>query len=176
MNLLSRGEILEALETLAHELGPVSPPAEIIVGGGAALVLLYDARASTRDVDAFAFIGSDPANIRRAARRVAALLNLPEDWLNDGAKGYLHGLLPGETLLETPSLIVRAVAPRQLLAMKLCAWRDDIDISDATLLLSKLPGGKDEVWRSVEPYLIPGRELKARYAFEDLWELERGSS
>jgi len=175
MNLLSRGEILEALEALARELGPVRPAVEIIVGGGAALVLLYEARSSTKDVDALAFIGSDPAVIRQAARRVAALLNLPEDWLNDSAKGYLHGLLPGEILLEKPSLIVRAVAPQQLLAMKLCAWRDDIDIADATLLLSKLSGEKEEVWRLAEPYLIPGRELKARYAFEDLWELERGT-
>ena len=33
-----------------------------------------------------------------------------------------------------------------------------------------------EVWEQLEPYLVPGRELKARYAFDDLWESEHGTS
>jgi len=173
MKLLSRDDILRALQALASEL---ASPTEIIVGGGAALVLLYDARAATKDVDAFVLASTDPASVREAARRVAQTLDLPENWLNDGAKGYLHGLLPGEVLFQRAPLTVRSVAPRQLLAMKLSAWRDDIDIADARLLLSKLAGSSDEVWKQIEPYLVPGRELKARYAFEDLWELERGPS
>ena len=176
MKLLSREDILGALQALAGELRPEGSPAEIIVGGGAALVLLYDAREATKDVDAFALLSPDPTLVREAARRIADSLGLPKDWLNDGAKGYLHGLLPGEILFEAPSLVVRAVAPQQLLAMKLSAWRDDVDISDARLLLSKLAGRSDQVWAEIEPYLVPGRELKARYAFEDLWELERGPS
>lgn len=143
------------------------------MGGGAALVLLYDARKATRDVDAFAVLSINPEVVRAAARRVAESLDLPEDWLNDGAKGYLHGLMPGEILFKSASLIVRSVAPQQLLAMKLSAWRDDVDIADAGLLLSKLSGDRDQIWSLIEPYLIPGRELKARYAFEDLWELDR---
>ena len=173
--LLSRAEILEALQALASELPPDSPT-EIIVGGGAALVLLYDAREATKDVDALALISVDPSKIRSAAMKAATLVGLPQDWLNDGAKGYLHGLLPGEILFEQPPLTVRSVAPQQLLAMKLSAWRDDVDIADARLLLGKLSGNMDEVWKSIEPYLVPGRELKARYAFEDLWDLEHGHS
>ena len=60
--------------------------------------------------------------------------------------------------------------------MKLSAWRDDVDIDDARLLLGKLAGDKAAVWRQVEPHLVPGRELKAQYAFEDLWEATRGHS
>lgn len=145
------------------------------MGGGAALVLLYGARDATKDVDALA-ISAEPGVVRAAAHRVAEFMDLPEDWLNEGAKGYLHGLERGEILFEAPSLKVRAAASQQLLAMKLSAWRDDIDIADARLLLSKLPGTHDQVWSLVEPYLVPGRELKARYAFEDLWELEHGPS
>ena len=173
--LLSRAEILQALESLAGELSPEAP-VEIIVGGGAALVLLYGAREATKDVDALALLAVEPAAVRSAATRVAESANLPEDWLNEGAKGYLNGLLPGDVLFEKFPLKVRAVAPLQLLAMKLSAWRDDIDIADARLLLSKLPGTRSQVWGSVEPYLVPGRELKARYAFDDLWELEHGPS
>jgi hypothetical protein len=175
MKLLSRREILAALDALAKELKPESP-VEVIIGGGAALVLLYGAREATKDVDALSISALDPIRVRAAAHRVAANFDLPEDWLNDGAKGYLHGLMPGEVLFESPSLVVRSVAPQQLLAMKLSAWRDDVDIGDARLLLSKLAGSRDGIWSLIEPFLVPGRELKARYAFEDLWELEHGRS
>ena len=65
---------------------------------------------------------SSSAELRAAAASVAHSLGLPEDWLNDGAKGYLQGLAPGELLFSTAGLVVRTVAPQQLLAMKLSAW------------------------------------------------------
>jgi hypothetical protein len=175
VKLISRREILAAFSALARELTSGSQ-AEIVVGGGAALVLLYNAREATKDVDALRISTLDSAAVHAAARQVAASLDLPGDWLNDGAKGYLHGLATGEVLFESPSLVIRSVAPQQLLAMKLSAWRDDVDIGDAALLLSKLKGQRTEVWSLVEPFLVPGRELKARYAFEDLWEMQHGPS
>lgn len=56
--------------------------------------------------------------------------------------------------------------------MKLSAWRDDVDIADARRLLQALAvgGSRQAVWESIEPYLVPGDELKAQYAFQDLWE------
>lgn len=138
-------------------------------------MLMYNARESTRDVDYCSLGSAGSTAVRDASRRVAAALELPPDWLNDGAKGYLNGLLPGEVLLDRPALRVRALGPQQLLAMKLSAWRDDVDISDARLLLSELKGLREEVWASVEPFLVPGRELKARFAFDDLWESLHGS-
>lgn len=177
MKLLSHAMIREALEALARELEAAGSTRqeEIVLAGGAALVLMYNARESTRDVD-YCLLGSaGSAALRDAARRVAATLELPEDWLNDGAKGYLKGLLPGEVLLDRPALRVRALGPQQLLAMKLSAWRDDVDISDARLLLPEVSGTREEAWSAIEPFLVPGRELKARFAFEDLWESIHGS-
>lgn len=110
-----------------------------------------------------------------AVLRVSSALDLPEDWLNDGAKGYLNGVQAGKVLLDRPGLLIRALAPQQLLAMKLCAWRDDVDVADATVLLHELPGEREEVWSHIRPFLVPGRELKAQYAFDDLWESEHGS-
>lgn len=55
--------------------------------------------------------------------------------------------------------------------MKLSAWRDDVDIADAERLLQDLrkTGTRDEVWERVSPFLFPGTELKAEYAFDDIW-------
>ena len=175
MDRLSREEISAALEALASELSASPVREEVVVVGGAALVLLYDARASTKDVDVLVLGTHGSALVRLAAARVAALRGLPEDWLNDAAKGFLHGLALGEVLLDTPSLLVRAAAAKQLLAMKLCAWRDDVDIEDARLLLSKVPGSRADTWVTIEPFLVPGRELTAKYAFDDLWESEHGT-
>lgn len=174
MDRLSKAQILEALAALAQELERRGSSAQLLVVGGAAVVLLYGARDSTKDVDAISLRPSEQALVRSAAEAVAPALGLPEDWLNDGAKGYLHGIAPGEVLFAQPGLVVQAAAPAQLLAMKLTAWRDDLDIDDARLLLSQLQGERDEVWEQIEPFLVPGRELKAQYAFADLWETERG--
>jgi len=60
--------------------------------------------------------------------------------------------------------------------MKLSAWRDDVDIEDARRLLQALQGDQEQIWAAVEPYLFPGTELKAQYAFLDLWETTYGAN
>lgn len=143
--------------------------------GGAALVLLFRARESTKDVDAY-FVKPEAADIREAAEAVANRLELPNDWLNDSAKGYLVGLTMGAVLYDSPALTVRAASTAQLLAMKLAAWRDAIDRGDAKLLLSHMDGSADAIWSSVKPYIPPHQLDKASYAFEDLWETLHGHS
>jgi len=56
--------------------------------------------------------------------------------------------------------------------MKLSAWRQDVDIEDALCLLAQLIAAghdKTRIWTMLEPYLARGSELKAKYAYEDLW-------
>jgi hypothetical protein len=146
---------------------------DMIVVGGAAMSLAYKARQSTRDVDAIIISPERAASLRDLANRVATEMRWPTDWLNDAAKGYLHGFAPGDVLHQSRGITVRAPAAQQLLAMKLCAWRDDVDIEDARKLLGHLRKRfrtRGKIWPVVEPWLLPGRELKASYAFEDLWE------
>jgi hypothetical protein len=59
---------------------------------------------------------------------------------------------------------------------KLSAWRDDVDIANARRLLQEMSGSRDEIWQAVEPHLVPGDELKAQYAFADLWETLYGGN
>ena len=172
---LSSDDIRRGFIALEQELGRRGDRAEIVIAGGAALVLLFNARQTTKDVDAY-FIRPEASRVRAAAGNVAQELGLPEDWLNDSAKGYFVGVSDGELLHESAALIVRAVSTAQLLAMKLAAWRDAIDRGDARLLLSQMSGSAEEIWTRVAPFVPPHQLDKASYAFDDLWESIHGSS
>jgi len=172
---LSAEDIQDAFAALSEELAQETTQAELVVVGGAALVLLFRARDTTKDVDAY-FVKPEAAVVREAAERVATRLDLPTDWLNDAAKGYLTGLTKGAVLFESPSLVIRAASTPQLLAMKLAAWRDAVDRADAALLLSQMSGSAEEVWRTVRQFVPVYQVDKASYAFEDLWEASHGPS
>ena len=136
------------------------------------MVLAFQTRASTRDVDVFIRSPHEARIVRELAKQVARERDWEEDWLNDAAKGYLVGVSEGMVLFEAQGIQARAPALEQMLAMKLSAWRDDVDIADARRLLQELASGmgKDYFWERVERFLVPGDELKAQYAFLDLWE------
>ncbi|MEO8127623.1 MAG: DUF6036 family nucleotidyltransferase [Bryobacteraceae bacterium] len=95
---------------------------EINIFGGTSMVLAFQARQSTKDVDAiFA-----PANeVREAARSVAGQLDLPIDWLNDAVKGFVSERSRFEKIegLEFSNLRVQTPIAEYLLAMKVMAAR-----------------------------------------------------
>ena len=59
---------------------------EIGIVGGAAMVLAYDARVATKDVDA---IFKPTESIRKIVRDIGRENGLSSDWLNDALKGFL---------------------------------------------------------------------------------------
>lgn len=174
MAAFTEKEIAEGIKSLGQLAVEAGIQIELILVGGALMVLQFHARESTRDVDVAILLPAEAQKVRDLARRVAAERGWPDDWLNDGAKGYLIGLSSGPVVLSAPGIEVRSPSIAQLLAMKLSAWRDDVDIADATRLLEELTGDRDQIWREAEPYLIPGTELKAQLAFADLWEAQPG--
>jgi hypothetical protein len=179
MATLSRHDIVGALERLGQLAAEQGLSVELTLMGGAVMVLAYQARLSTRDVDVVIVAprGAE-SRVRQLAAQVAAERGWPEDWLNDAAKGYMLGVSQGAVLVSAPGLTARAPSVAQLLAMKLSAWRDDVDIADARRLLQELAAtgmGREALWQTVEPYLVPGDELAAQYAFQDLWEALYGN-
>lgn len=75
-------------------------------------------------------------------------------------------------------IVVRTLALAHLLALKLMAWRDDVDFRDALRILQALeeePGTDcstpGNILKLVDPYLVPSQRVKASYAVEELWEL-----
>lgn len=172
MALIARQELVEAFEHLGRLAEAQGEKVELVLIGGALMVLVYGTRPSTHDVDAVILAPREAHIVRTLAKTVALERGWPEDWLNDAAKAYLVGLSSGPVVFAAPGIEVRSPSIAQLLAMKLSAWRDDVDIADARRLLQEFPSGRerDAVWQEVEPYLVPGSELKAHYAFLDLWE------
>lgn len=176
MATITRREIIEAFESLGQLAEAQGTRIELALVGGALMVLVYEARESTRDVDAIILAPREASVVRELAQTVADERGWPDDWMNDGAKGFLIGLSSGPVVFSAPGIEVCSPVTAQLLAMKLSAWRDDVDIADARRLLQEMSGSRDEIWQAVEPYLVPGSELKAQYAFADLWETLYGDN
>ncbi|MGH3999914.1 MAG: hypothetical protein ACRDTJ_20920, partial [Pseudonocardiaceae bacterium] len=86
--LLDRSLLRRAFDLLAAKLARRGVVGELHVFGGAAMVLAYDARAATRDVDAL-FQPDGP--VLEAAWEVATELGLPKSWLNNQASSYVSG-------------------------------------------------------------------------------------
>jgi hypothetical protein len=173
--LLSRQELIDSLTRLGELAHSNGESIELLLVGGSVMVLAFSSRDSTRDVDAI-ILSPAPSHVRELAKIVANERGWPEDWLNDAAKGFMVGISRGPMLFSAPGIEVRRPAIEQLAAMKLCAWRDDVDIADACRLLQELDGTYDKVWQRIEPFLQPGHELKAKYAFDDIWEQSHGTN
>ena len=74
------------LEKLSEALERRGVKGEIVLYGGAAMVLALKARPSTKDVDAV-FMPKDL--IYQAAKEVEDQYGAPESWLNDAVKGFV---------------------------------------------------------------------------------------
>jgi hypothetical protein len=104
---------------LNEELTQMDVKGEICLYGGAVRCLVYQARPSTKDVEA---VFQPTAQMREAAERVAQAYGLRPDWLNDAVKGFVIGH-PQRVLFNFPALKVCAPEPDYLLAMKTLASR-----------------------------------------------------
>jgi hypothetical protein len=134
--LLSRKDILRALERLSQILEARKVKADLFVVGGAAMALAFKARPATRDVDA---VFKRKNEVFKAAAQVARELNLPDEWLNSAVKKYIgrpdHKPLP---ILDLPGLRLMAGSAEYLLAMKILADRHDRDREDLRFLIGML--------------------------------------
>ena len=127
-----RDMVRRYLMELGAELDRHGVRGELYLVGGAALALAYDARRTTRDVDA---VFEPKEAVYKAAAVLAERYGLPDAWLNDAVKGLVPaGDTDAVCVLDVPGLAVSVASPRYLLAMKVAAARVDRDADDITLL------------------------------------------
>ncbi len=130
---LTRTKIVEALQALGDELRREGIHGQVFVVGGAAMALAYSTRRVTVDIDA---VFEPKTAIYEAAAKVAVDLGLPQDWLNDAAKGFMPGPdRDPRPVPEVEGVEITTASPRYLLAMKLMAMRFGEDERDIELLL-----------------------------------------
>jgi len=166
--LLDRELLHRAFEALAAELGRRGVVGEVHVFGGAAMVLAFDARAATRDVDAL--FASDTL-VLEAAQLVAKKFGLPRCWLNDQASSYVSGRAGrGTPVFDHPHLRVMTTPPEHLLAMKLRAAMATRDGEDVQRLLKALDLRTPAVVEALVARYFPDEPLsdRSRQLLEDL--------
>lgn len=174
---LTREIILRGLEALSDELGKQNVTGEICLFGGTVMVLAFAARLTTKDVDA---LFQPTQAIRDLARRIAVEQHLPEDWLNDGVKGFISGRheTTAGNLPQFAHLRLTMPVPEYLLAMKCMAARvggtlnEPSDVNDIVFLARhlKLESAKavlDLVGQYYPANRIP---VKTQYLVEGLYE------
>jgi hypothetical protein len=135
---LSKNQIELLFAALNTELRQEDTKGELYLMGGAVMCLVYDARASTHDVDA---LFKPSKKVREAAARAALKLGIDEHWLNDGVKGFLSDTGSFTSYLELSHLKVMVAQAEYLLAMKCLSMRigeEFHDIDDIQYLLRYL--------------------------------------
>lgn len=170
--MLSTQEIRELLTALDEELATRDVVGEVGLCGGAVMCLVFKARPATKDVDA---VFEPTREIREAVAAVARRLGMPEDWLNDAAKGFFLSDPPRVPVLELPHLRVWAPTAEYMLAMKCVSARFDTkDRDDVAFLIRHMDiGSADDVLKIVSRFYPRERiPAKARFLVEELFESE----
>lgn len=161
--MLRKEQIIQLFEELNSELIQKSETAEVGIVGGAVMCLVFNARASTRDVDG---VFKPTSLVRKLVAKIAENHNLPTDWLNDAAKGFIVGHFQKQEVLNLSNLRVWAPDAKYMLAMKCISARwDSHDKDDVIFLIRYLKLKKpNQVFKLIEDY-YPKKQIPAKTQF-----------
>ena len=174
---LTRGSIVAALQELSDRMGEKGQHGEILIIGGAAMILAYQNREGTKDIDAII----DPkTTINKITKEMADYHGLPEGWLNDAAKAFVpeNTVQVTEGVPQFPNLTVYLPEARALFAMKAQSSRLDPtpagqesrDMIDLRTLVKVLGiQGQDDAEVAIQKYLPPEKiPLRFWYALDEI--------
>ena len=171
--LLDRDLLRRAFSALNRRLQRRGVSGDVFVFGGAAMVLGFDARPATRDVDA---VWEPHTAVLEEAWAVADELQLPRSWLNEQASSYLpaHPARTGAEAVENDgaALRVTAASAELLLAMKARAARRG-DLPDVALLARHLGlASVSAVIEVAERVFSEALPMRQRMVLEDMFTAE----
>ena len=166
----TKENIEKFLSELSDELKSKGIKGEILIVGGAAMILSFNSRPSTKDIDAI----FKPREIfRKAVLSVGEKEGLSPDWINDAVKGFFFSdQFKRNLTFDFENLKVYVPEPGYLLAMKVISMRTDrdhSDLADIETLLKELDiRSSEDVFKIVREFypekMIPQRSY---YAIEE---------
>jgi len=171
--LLDKNDILKGLKLLDAKAQNAFITVDLAIYGGAALALAFDMRTATRDVDAV--IQSHHSFVRSAVREIAEEYDWPENWFNDGVKGFLSAseqlrLMQDFQGSQHGGLRIHIPTPEYLLAMKCMAMRIDDpdaahDVADIRNLARLLNIETPEGFFDIIGQFYPSAKITPKTAF-----------
>lgn len=141
MKGLGKTDVLNAIRRLGELALTEETEVELCIYGGCAMMLAFDRRAITKDIDA---VFKPREKVLEWAAIVAREQNLPEDWLNDDVKQFLAPIGAARSLpIELQGVRITMPTASYLLAMKALAARRALpgyagDEEDLRFLIRKL--------------------------------------
>ncbi len=132
--------------------------------GGAVMALVYEARQSTKDIDA---LFEPTRELRQIAAEMARRHGLEEDWLNDAAKAFIDtSRMSFTSVMKMKALRVLRPDDEGMLAMKLASAREDSkDADDAVFLIRRLGITDEDELLDMMERNIPKRMLTPMAGF-----------
>lgn len=175
----------ENMLDLFMEIGKAAKEAgkflEIAVYGGSALMLSFDYRQATHDID-FVPVSGATGEITEIANRAATLLGLPQDLLRDDVSIFVSNVAQYRVYGEFPkgdgNLRVFTAKPEYIFAMKLLAMRSSIethDLRDIWELADECGVANTEAAIRLVEKFYPGQDLpvRNRLILEDVFDAKR---
>ena len=167
---MNKEDIEKYLRMLGGELQKMQITGELLLVGGAVMLLEVGKREVTKEIDAY-FDQKHAAAIREAATAIAQREGLSVNWLNDAVKGFFYTQPPNKRWAEYPGLRVYIPTLDYLLVMKVIAGRPQ-DIEDARALIKKLHiSNAQDVFALITSYTKQENvEARVQYIVEELFE------
>lgn len=174
MKTLTLADMQLAFDIMGKFLRDRKTLGEIAVYGGSAILLQFDWRVGTQDVDAVIVSDGNHGIVRQAADFAAQTLGLERSWLSEAVAQYASasaktgdltfvGLYPEAGV---PGLRVSAARPEYLLAMKVSALQrataQDRDFSDLVRLAGAIGAETQEQIEAVYRDFFPDQALSPR--------------
>ena len=180
MAMLTKEDILRGLRKIDAKAREAGVLGDLSVYGGAAMIIAFDIRQATRDVDAV--VRGAPVFLRAVAIDVADEEGWPRGWLNDGVKGFLSSEEEMSLMESFPAspeggLRIHVPTPEYLFAMKCMAMRPEgidgsHDISDIEALATKIGIRTASEALSLIEGFYPSARIppKVRFGVEEIME------
>lgn len=140
--MLTKEQIEKYLVEIDSELANRGLTGEIVLCGGAVMAYVFEARLSTKDIDA---LFEPTSELRDIATSIAKKYNLEDDWFNDAAKGYIDTSRMTFVKVKTlDALKIKRPDDKAMLAMKIASAREDSSDADDAVFLIRRIGIQDE--------------------------------